>query len=171
MVNPLEKIEKEQLRDLLSRCWMTHDAMWFFHSLQEVGIDKTNKINRAAVWDMAAFELRRIRKALGRAEQKPLNFADFKSLFEEVFELVKADFIKGLIEYPGDNVMRFTMQQCFAHDGISRMGIIDRYQCGIFHRIESWFTEIGLTFEVSPKVDVCMMITEGKCYREYRFFF
>lgn len=170
-MNSLERIGKEQLRDLLSKCWITHDAMWFFHSFREVGIEKTNKINRAAVRDMAAFEVQRLRKALGYADKKPENFTDLKSLFVEMFDIVKADFMKGSIEFPGENVLRLTWQQCFVYEGISRMGIIDQYQCGIYDRIDSWFNGLGLKYEVSPGTDGCMMHSEGKCYKEYKFIF
>jgi hypothetical protein len=32
-----EKLDKSELRELLNWNWMTHDAMWFFHSLQTSG--------------------------------------------------------------------------------------------------------------------------------------
>jgi hypothetical protein len=42
---PLNKIRTEELVDLLNRCWMTHDGMWFYHCLQEFGIEKANKLS------------------------------------------------------------------------------------------------------------------------------
>jgi hypothetical protein len=50
----IASLETGQLKELLNKGWMTHDAMWFYNCLQEVGIEKTNKINRAAVKMMAA---------------------------------------------------------------------------------------------------------------------
>ena len=44
-------IDKQELKKLLLKCWMTHDGMWFYHSMQEWGIEKTNKINKAAIQD------------------------------------------------------------------------------------------------------------------------
>ena len=52
----LDGVEKEVIRDLLGKGWLTHDGMWFYHCLQECGIEKTNKINRAAVEALAAVE-------------------------------------------------------------------------------------------------------------------
>lgn len=170
-MSSLERIGKKDLRDLMSKCWMTHDAMWFYHSLQEIGIDKTNRINKAAVRSMATLEVQRLKKILGHEDKKIDNFTDLKILFEEMFEIIKAGFMKGSIDFPSENVLRLTWQQCFAYDGINRMGIIDQYLCGIFDRIEGWFNGLGLKFEVSPKVDGCMMYTEGKCYRDYKIFF
>jgi len=58
------EIETKQLKELLNKGWMTHDAMWFYNSYQEVGIEATNRINRAAVKAMAAIEIKRIAQAL-----------------------------------------------------------------------------------------------------------
>ena len=39
-------IQQKEIVDLLNKCWMTHDGMWFFHCLQENGIEITNRINK-----------------------------------------------------------------------------------------------------------------------------
>lgn len=44
---------------------MTHDGMWFFHCLQEFGIEVTNKINKSAILSLSSIEIRRIRSILG----------------------------------------------------------------------------------------------------------
>ena len=31
-VDPLAKVDKEELRDLLGKGWLTHDGMWFVHA-------------------------------------------------------------------------------------------------------------------------------------------
>ena len=36
-------LEKNELKELLNKNWMTHDAMWFYNCLQECGIEKTIK--------------------------------------------------------------------------------------------------------------------------------
>jgi len=35
---------------------MTHDGMWFFHCLQEFGIEATNKINKSAIKFLSSIE-------------------------------------------------------------------------------------------------------------------
>jgi hypothetical protein len=62
----------DEREDLLRKNWMTHDAMWFFHTLQECGIETANKINHAAIRAMAAVEVRRITKILGIGEIRTL---------------------------------------------------------------------------------------------------
>jgi hypothetical protein len=69
------------------------------------------------------------------------------------------------------NFQTGTWHQCFAHDGITMLGVIDQYECGIMDRVESWFDTLGIKYEVEPKVTQCVMRTEGRCYRNYTFFF
>ena len=57
MESLLTQIEKNDLRELLVKGWMTHDAMWLYHCFQECGMEKTNRINKAAVQSMSAIEI------------------------------------------------------------------------------------------------------------------
>ena len=59
----LDKIGKRELRELLTKGWMTHDAMWFMHTIQDLGIETANKINIAAVRSMSMIEIKRLQKA------------------------------------------------------------------------------------------------------------
>jgi hypothetical protein len=162
-------LEKKELKELLNKGWMTHDAMWFYNCLQECGIEKTNKINRAAVKAMAAVEIKRSQKALGVG--KPETFEDLTTLFDTAMTISTGDFMKYTYNWPQKNLIHAEWQSCFAYEGIKALGVIERYECGIMDRIESWLDTLGLKYKVEPKVTGCMMHTDGKCYREYRFFF
>ena len=74
----MKSLDKNELKELLVRCWMTHDGLWFYHSLQECGIEKTSKINQAAARAIGAVEARRITRALGI--EKVETFEEFKEL-------------------------------------------------------------------------------------------
>ncbi len=113
-------LEKKELKELLNKGWMTHDAMWFYNCLQEVGIEKTNKINRAAVKAMAAVEMKRLQKALGMT--KIDNFADLRKLFEISMQIVSGDFMKYRFEFPGNNIIHSEWISCFAYEGSRRLG-------------------------------------------------
>lgn len=41
-MNALERLEKKEIKEILSKGWITHDAMWFAHALKDLGIEKTN---------------------------------------------------------------------------------------------------------------------------------
>ncbi len=167
----MNEVGKRDLKELLIKGWMTHDGMWFYHSLGEVGIEKTNKINRSAVKSMGLVEIKRLKKVLGI--ESIGSFEELKSFTLAVFELVMGDFMKFTFEFKDGDVIcaGWEDEKCFAYQGIKRIGAIEDYQCGIFDRIEAWFDGLGLKYTVSPEVSGCMMHTEGKCFREYRFDF
>ena len=50
------ELQKEEIIDLLNRCWMTHDGMWFYHGLKNFGIAKANELNKAAIKSLAPME-------------------------------------------------------------------------------------------------------------------
>jgi len=159
---------KEELKELLIKGWMTHDGMWFLHCLQECGIEKTNRINRAAIRSMARVETQRVLEAFGL--EKVETRTDLKEFVEEMFQVVKADFMKFSYSFTSPDVLSIEMERCFAHEGMIRMGVAAEYQCGIFERIETWFKTLGLRYLIEPEVEGCLMHRTGACSREIRFF-
>ena len=168
-MNLYEKLDKSELRELLIKGWMTHDAMWFANCMQECGIEKTNKINKAAVKSMAMIEVKRIKKAMGLDDIN--NFQDLKSLIENGFEIIKGDFMKFNISFPEENLMIWEISDCFAYQGLKKMGAINDYVCGIFDRADGWFDSLGIKYSVTPEINGCLLYKTGKCFREYRFTF
>ncbi|OGP91547.1 MAG: hypothetical protein A2031_09195, partial [Deltaproteobacteria bacterium RBG_19FT_COMBO_43_11] len=129
-------LQKEDLKELLNKGWMTHDAMWFYNCLQECGIEKTNKINKAAIRDMSAIEIKRIQKAVGAGQLN--TFDEFKSFFDIAMKIATGKFMKCKYSMPAHNLIRGEWESCFAYEGIKALGVIDRYECGIMLRIETW---------------------------------
>ena len=165
----MKSLDKKEIKELLNKSWMTHDGMWFYHCLQECGIEVTNKINKAAVRSMAMVEGKRLKKVLGI--EKIEDFEELKYFIEGAYGIVKADFINFVYSFPSENTAHVEMQECFAYDGIKKMGVIDQYQCGIFSRMEGWFDGLGIKYSVTPQVEGCMMHTDGECFRDCSFYF
>jgi hypothetical protein len=165
----MRTLKKNELKEILIKNWMTHEAMWFYHCLQEFGIEKTNRINKAAARAMGTIEIRRIQKAVNL--EKVETFEDFKSLIEAAWDIAKADFMKASFSLPAKNVLRGDFERCFGYEGVKRIGAIEEYQCGIFERIYGWFDGMGIKYSVSPQVKGCMMHTDGKYFREFTFNF
>lgn len=165
----MKSLNKKELKEILIKNWMTHDGMWFFHSVNNCGIEQTNKINKAAVRSMARIELDRLKRVFDtdRIEK----FKEFQLFIENVFNVVKADFMDFTYTFTSKNKFTFTMNKCFAYDGIKRIGVIEKYQCGIFKRIEGWFDSLDIKYEVKPKIEGCLMHSNGKCSRDYKLFF
>jgi hypothetical protein len=163
----MKRLTRNELKEVLIKNWMTHDAMWFYHCWQLCGIEKTNEINKAAVRAMGVVEIGRIQKAVDI--QRLAAFEDVKSLLEAAWDIVRGDFMKASFSLRSRNVLRGDFKRCFAYEGMKRMGVVERYQCGIFERIYGWFDGMGMKYTVSPQVEGCMMHTEGRCFREIMF--
>lgn len=157
----LEEIEKEEIRDLLNAGWMTHDAMWFSHCVAEFGIEQTNRINRAAVRSMAAVEAKRIKKLLGMRTVE--SYDEIRHFVTTGFGLIRGSFMRFEFDFPGDNLFVWKVPRCFAHDGVKRLGHIDRYECGIVERIIGWFEALGIGYSIDPAPNGCLMHRQGKC--------
>jgi len=70
----LDKIEKKDIRDLLGKGWLTHDGLWFYHTCQELGIERTNALNQAAIKSLAPIEIERAKRILGMGQKKINDF-------------------------------------------------------------------------------------------------
>lgn len=169
MARDFDSLSKNDLKELLNKNWMTHDAMWFYNCLQEFGIEKTNKINKAAIRNMAAIEIKRFQKLFGVEQIN--SFDEFKNYHETASQIVTGEFMKYKLSYPAKNIIQVQWDSCFAYEGTKALGVVDRYECGIMLRVDTWLTTLGIKFEVEPKVTGCLMHTDGKCFFEYRFFF
>ena len=165
-------IQQNETVDLLNKCWMTHDGMWFFYCLQENGIETTNKINKLAIKSLSSIEIQRVKKIL-YFEGPILNFDEFKSFFSEASKLVIPKFMNVTFSYSKNDKMAWEFEQgrCFAYTGIKRMGAIEKYECGVLYRIKCWLDELGIKHRFSPEIGRCNMHSSGKCSGEIELFF
>lgn len=162
-------VESDDVREFLIKSWMTHDGMWFRHCLESCGIEKTNQINKAAIYAAGRIEAKRLAQLLGVENIK--SFAALYDFIRRAFEVVQAEFMVFSCEARQPDVLRWEMHRCFAYDGVKRLGVIDRYQCGIFERVRGWLDGLGIAYTIMPQVEGCMMYTDGHCYREFHFSF
>jgi hypothetical protein len=160
----------KDLKELLIKNWMTHDGLWFYHCLQEFGIEKANALNLAAIKSLAAIEVPRIAKALGLRKEEIKSFEDFKRFFPRLFSAVKGDFMEFDYRFTDQESLVWEMHRCFAHEGMKRMGVIGQYRCGVLHRIMCWLEVLELSCSIIPPVDLCLLQKTGRCSGEIRFF-
>lgn len=164
-MNLIERLNKKELSDLLSKCWMTHDGMWFYHCFIEFGIERTNKMNKAAIHSLAAIEIKRFKKALGIQDEKIKSFAEFKHFFTSISEILIPEFMNVGWSFVEENALRweFNDKTCFAHQGMKLLGATDTYECGPIYRIECWLKDLGIDYEINPTVNRCVSPDEGRC--------
>jgi hypothetical protein len=162
-----QDLTRKEITDLLHKGWMSHDGMWFYHCVKEFGIEKANKLNKAAIRSLAPLEMKRLKKLLGVEQIE--TFEEFKNLFTGGFELLIADFMNARMCFPEKNVLHweFVPQQCFAYRGMQNIGVIEDYECGVIHRVACWIDSLGIPYTIEPPVGKCMMHAKGTCSGEF----
>ena len=168
----LNKIDKRELRDLLGKGWLTHDGMWFYHTYQELGIEKANTLNKAAIRSLAPIEIKRVKKVLGISGNKIGTFEELKDFMLEALEMILPNsvFEKFWFQASSKDLLHWEWEsgECFAFKGMKQIGIIDGYRCGVMYRIECWLEALGIKYSIDPKIDTCMMHEKGACLGDIR---
>ena len=169
----MDEMSREEIADLLNRCWMTHDGMWFFHCYRTFGIEKASEINKAAIRSLAPMEMERIKKALGMGNRKIENGGEFQDFFHAVSRLFIPDFMAIQFTFPKENTLRWDFEpgNCFAFKGMKRIGAVEGYECGVIFRLRCWMDCLGLKYRLSPEVGRCLMLEDGKCSGVFEFDF
>jgi hypothetical protein len=167
----MKSMGKDELKELLIKCWMSHDAMWFYHCVQNLGIEKANELNLASIRSLSEIEVPRMTKALGLKKERIQSFKDIKEVIDGLFSIVKGNFMQSKFSFPSENCMHWEMQRCFAYEGVKRMGMIDQYRCGIIYRVKCWIDVLGLNHSITIPVDFCMMHSIGRCSGDFKFYF
>jgi len=164
--DPLDRLTREQGRDLVAKGWLTHDGMWFDEAARTLGIGPANDMNRAAIRAMAPFEVSRLAKALGvdpGALRDPAAVARFVAAGirlvtpESVFAHLRVTAGVGLLHWEWDP------GECFAYKGMRRFGWLDGYRCGVIYRVECWLEALGVRPRGEPAVEGCVMHATGGC--------
>lgn len=171
-MNVLDKIEKKDIRDLLGQGWLTHDGMWFYHTYRQLGIEKANILNRAAIRSLAPIEMKRTKKLLGVCGEKIVACEELKDFMLDALELIlpRSVFEKFHISTTSEDLLHWEWEtgECFAYKGMKQIGIIDDYRCGVMYRIECWLQALGINYSIDPEIDKCIMHEKGACIGEIR---
>ena len=167
----VKTIPKEETIDLLNKCWMTHDGMWFFHCLQELGIKMTNKLNKSAIRSLSLIEIKRVKNAMG-IDKPIMDYNTFKAFFIEASKLMIPPFMNVRFTYPVKNIIawEFSPGHCFAYAGVKKMGVAEEYECGVLYRIGCWLDALGINHRFSPEIGLCSMHHTGGCSGEIHLF-
>ena len=166
----IKDLNKDEVRELFSKNWLTHDAMWYGNCVQEVGPEKANHLNKTAVRLMGGIEIKRIIKLMGKEKEYRVHtFDELAEIIDTAFRLVQTSFMTFDFSFPEKNLLRGQFNQCFAHDGVSKFGMIESYDCGIIERVKGWLDNLGVTYTVDPEFKGCLMHQNGQCVIDFRF--
>jgi hypothetical protein len=158
---PLRALNRKELKDLLIKNWMTHDALWYGEVALKFGMNAASPMNLKVCRKLGRIECRRLMEKKKIAS--PTNIAEYRELFEFAKEVFVPDFMKFQIEYPGNDTQIFHVLDCFAHRGMEKAGRIADYECGIFARIEGWLDAMGLKYDRTPDLSRCLKFKGKTC--------
>ena len=158
-----DQLEKHELKELLVKCWMTHDGAWFYNCGRELGVDTANKLNKAAIKNLSVIEMQRIKKAMGWENKKIETFEQLKEFITNGFSILKGDFMDFKYSFPDNNRMHWEMNKCFAYNGMKMIGVSKQYECGVIYRVSCWLDALGIDHRIEPEIDKCLLNSQEKC--------
>ncbi len=166
----INKLNKDDVKELFSKNWLTHDAMWYGSCMQELGPEKANKLNKKAIRLMAAIEIKRIMKLMDKPKDVTINtFHEFAEIIETAFLLIQTSFLTFDFSFPEKNSLYGRFNECYAYDGVKKLGMIANYECGIVERVKGWLDGLGVTYNMIPDFRGCLMHQNGICEMYFRF--
>ena len=166
----IKQLSGEDVREIFSKNWLTHDAMWYGSCMQELGPEKANHLNKTAVKLMAAIEIKRIVKLMGKpTDVKIHTFCELAEIIETAFQLVQTGFLTFDFSFPESNILHGRFTECFAYNGVKKFGVIADYQCGIVERVKGWLESLGVPYKMTPEFSGCLMHQLGKCEIDFGF--
>lgn len=151
---------------LLVSCWMSHDARWFNAVAREFGLEAANRVNQSAVREAAKAEAKRVGRALGLAP--PRDAAGCLVAQRALIGMLGPDLLEYEAQVEAPDAYRVTVRRCFAHENVTKAGIADGYDCGIFARIEGWIGGMGFEPQVDPPLKGCLKAQGKECVHTVR---
>ncbi len=166
----INQMTNHDVKELIGKCWITHDGMWFAHTLFETDIKTANRLNKAAIKALAPIEIKRLKKILNVTDSQLDSFSALKDFFSNVSDLLIPEFMNVVITFSEPDKMNwaFNEKNCFAYNGVKMLGIVDEYECGVLFRIKCWLEELGITYDMAPDVNLCIMPEKGVCRGRFK---
>ncbi|HQI82153.1 MAG TPA: hypothetical protein PLR71_11425, partial [Deltaproteobacteria bacterium] len=129
--------------------------------------------NKAAIRSLSAMEIKRALVLFGLDAQSIESFEQVRKVIDAAFLVSCGDFMGFSYTFPRHNVLRweFADKACFAYRGMQRMGVVDRYECGVLYRVCCWLDHVGVRYAASRDITGCLMDETGTCSGELRFQF
>ena len=154
--------------ELLIKSWLSHDARWFNAVAARFGLEAANRVNQQAAREAGKVEAGRAARHLGI--ERVGDAAQCVRALDALVALFGAP--AGLLDYEtaveDAGAFSIRVRRCFAHENVSRAGIADRYDCGIFARVQGWLEGLGCRHEVAPPLAGCLKAQGRDCIHQVR---
>jgi hypothetical protein len=158
-----DKLNKKELKELILKCWMSHDGAWFYNAYKKYGIEAANKLNKGAIKNLSILEMQRIRKTLGMENIEIKTFKQLREFIDNGFSILKGDFMKFKYSFPEPNKLHWEMDTCFAFEGMKMIGVKQGYECGVIFRVLCWLDALGIKYYLKPDIKDCLLYSQDKC--------
>ena len=155
------KLSPEQREALLTKCWKAFDSRWFMAVAMSYGIEAACRLNQTVAHEVGKVEAPGIARTLQLPPVSSLD--DFLVLQEMYISLLGPDLMDYAIVRTGDDEFRIEIQRCFAHENVTRAGMADEYECGIFARVTGWMEALGVQYGMTPSLGPCMKAQGREC--------
>lgn len=168
--DPLGGLAKEEIRDLVGKGWLTHDAMWFAAAAERWGVEEANRLNQAAIRAMTPFEVGRLAAALGDRPGPGNDAGEVRRFLVRGLQALLPESVTVPIEVtapdPGTLRLAWPPGRCFAYRGMQRIGAAGDYDCGVIARIECWLEVLGIPHRTDPPTGRCRGRDDAPCVTE-----
>jgi hypothetical protein len=157
----MSRLSHEEREALLTRCWMSFDSRWFMAVAMAFGVEAAIRLNKTVTHEVGKAEAPAIVRAL---ELPPITALDDYLVLQEMFiSLLGPKLIDYAIVKTGDDEYQTQIQRCYAHENLTRAGVADQYECGIFSRVTGWLEALGLQYEMTPSLGKCLKAQGREC--------
>jgi hypothetical protein len=125
------------------------------------GIEAANRLNQMVARELGRVEMKRFMRALNLSPSR--NMEEYLDLKKAALSMFGRDLVDYEIRILDHQSYEMHLTRCFAHDNIVKAGIRDKYECGIFSRLQGWLDAQGLEHELTPPLARCMKVLGKEC--------
>ncbi len=162
----MSKLSHEEREALLIKGWMSHDARWFMAVAEAFGIEAASRLNQVAAHEAGKAEALRLVRTLGLPPVAELD--DYLVLQEVLIGFLGPDLIDYEVIQTEDETYEIQVRRCFAHENVTRAGVADSYECGIFARVTGWMEALDLRYEMTPSLGKCQKVEGRECVYAFK---
>jgi hypothetical protein len=162
----MSRLSQEQREALLTKCWMAFDSRWFIAVAMAYGPEAACRLNKLVTHEVGKVEAPGIARAL---QLTPIATLDDLLVLQEMFiSLLGPELMDYAIVQTGDDEYQIQIQRCYAHENITRAGVGNHYECGIFSRVTGWMEALGLRYGVTPSLGKCLKVQGRECVYTFK---
>jgi len=134
-------INQDQLKNILIKNWMTHDALWYGEVAAKFGMSEASPMNLRVCRKLGQIEFGRLMKMV--EIPSPKNIEEYQELFELGEHVFFPDFVSAQISYPGNDSQIFDFLDCFAYKGMKKLGLLIYSEGSPFFFVWLFFGSLG----------------------------